>query len=100
MEDNADLVANIADFLEAHGHLVDVAQDGVTGLHLAVAPCKSKTKPPSPGAILPTLCTILRYGGFAWEVARCAQRPTSENSAFRLSLEEMKGLPLPICPVQ
>ncbi len=37
VEDNADLAANVADYLEAHGHLVDVALDGVTGLHLAVA---------------------------------------------------------------
>ena len=36
VEDSADLAANIADFLESHGHLVDVAMDGVTGLHLAV----------------------------------------------------------------
>lgn len=36
VEDNADLAANIADFLEGHGHQVDVAMDGVTGLHLAV----------------------------------------------------------------
>ncbi len=37
VEDNADLAANIADFLESHGHQVDVALDGVSGLHLAVA---------------------------------------------------------------
>lgn len=36
VEDNPDLAANIADYLEARGHLVDVALDGVTGLHLAV----------------------------------------------------------------
>ncbi len=36
VEDNRDLAANIADFLEARGYLVDVAMDGVTGLHLAV----------------------------------------------------------------
>ncbi|MDT3705889.1 MAG: response regulator transcription factor [Thiobacillus sp.] len=36
VEDHADLAANIADYLEGHGHLVDVALDGVTGLHLAV----------------------------------------------------------------
>jgi DNA-binding response OmpR family regulator len=36
VEDNADLAANIADFLEGRGHQVDVAMDGVTGLHLAV----------------------------------------------------------------
>jgi len=37
IEDNADLAANIADYLEEHGHLVDSALDGVTGLHLAVS---------------------------------------------------------------
>jgi DNA-binding response OmpR family regulator len=36
VEDNADLAANLADYLEAHGFVPDVAQDGVTGLHLAV----------------------------------------------------------------
>lgn len=36
VEDNQDLAANIADYLEAKGYLVDVAMDGVTGLHLAV----------------------------------------------------------------
>lgn len=37
VEDNADLAANIADYLEGRGHLVETALDGVTGLHLAVA---------------------------------------------------------------
>jgi DNA-binding response OmpR family regulator len=36
VEDSKDLVTNIADYLEAKGYLVDVAMDGVTGLHLAV----------------------------------------------------------------
>lgn len=36
IEDNADLAANIYDFLEAKGYTVDAAADGVTGLHLAV----------------------------------------------------------------
>lgn len=36
VEDNADLASNIADYLEAKGYLVDVALDGITGLHLAV----------------------------------------------------------------
>jgi len=35
VEDNADLAANICDFLEDRGHIVDAAADGVTGLHLA-----------------------------------------------------------------
>ncbi|MDP1646110.1 MAG: response regulator transcription factor [Thiobacillus sp.] len=36
IEDSQDLAANIADYLEAKGYLVDIAMDGVTGLHLAV----------------------------------------------------------------
>ncbi len=36
VEDSADLAANLADYLELHGFVPDVAQDGVTGLHLAV----------------------------------------------------------------
>ena len=36
IEDNPDLAANVCDYLEAKGHVVDVAGDGVTGLHLAV----------------------------------------------------------------
>ncbi|MBI3937028.1 MAG: response regulator transcription factor [Betaproteobacteria bacterium] len=35
VEDNADLAANIVDYLEEHGHTVDTAQNGLTGLHLA-----------------------------------------------------------------
>lgn len=37
IEDNPDLAANVADYLETRGYVPDVAQDGVTGLHLAVA---------------------------------------------------------------
>jgi DNA-binding response OmpR family regulator len=36
IEDSQDLAANIADYLETRGYLVDMAMDGVTGLHLAV----------------------------------------------------------------
>jgi DNA-binding response OmpR family regulator len=36
IEDNKDLASNMFDFLEAKGHVVDAAGDGVTGLHLAV----------------------------------------------------------------
>ncbi len=36
IEDDADLSANLFDYLEAKGHIPDVARDGVTGLHLAV----------------------------------------------------------------
>lgn len=36
VEDNKDLATNIADYLESRGYLVDMALDGVTGLHLAV----------------------------------------------------------------
>lgn len=36
IEDNRNLVANLFDYFEARGHVLDVAPDGVTGLHLAV----------------------------------------------------------------
>lgn len=35
IEDNRAFAANMFDFLEAKGHVVDTAADGVTGLHLA-----------------------------------------------------------------
>ena len=37
IEDNKDLAGNITDFLSLHGHEVDFAMDGVTGLHLAMS---------------------------------------------------------------
>ena len=36
IEDNPDIAANLGDYLEDHGHTVDFAGDGITGLHLAV----------------------------------------------------------------
>jgi DNA-binding response OmpR family regulator len=36
IEDNRQLVANLFDYFESRGHVLDVAPDGVTGLHLAV----------------------------------------------------------------
>ena len=36
IEDNPDVAANIGDYLEDKGHVVDFAMDGITGLHLAV----------------------------------------------------------------
>ena len=36
IEDNPDIAANLGDYLEDHGHTLDFAGDGVTGLHLAV----------------------------------------------------------------
>ena len=36
VEDNPDVAANIGDYLENRGHVVDFAMDGITGLHLAV----------------------------------------------------------------
>jgi DNA-binding response OmpR family regulator len=36
IEDNHDLAANLCEYLEERGHRVDAAEDGLTGLHLAV----------------------------------------------------------------
>jgi DNA-binding response OmpR family regulator len=35
IEDHRNLVANLYDYFEARGHMLDAAPDGVTGLHLA-----------------------------------------------------------------
>ena len=35
IEDNRSLVANLFDYFEARGHVLDAAPDGITGLHLA-----------------------------------------------------------------
>jgi DNA-binding response OmpR family regulator len=35
VEDNRDILANLADYLALKGYAVDCAQDGLTGLHLA-----------------------------------------------------------------
>lgn len=37
IEDNNDLAIEMAEFLESHGHTIDAATNGVTGLHLALA---------------------------------------------------------------
>ncbi len=36
IEDDPAIAANLYDFLEGNGHVVDAAADGITGLHLAV----------------------------------------------------------------
>lgn len=36
VEDNAALVANLFEYFEPRGHVLDAAPDGITGLHLAV----------------------------------------------------------------
>lgn len=36
IEDDADLAANLWDYLESRGHVVDAAGDGLSGLHLAI----------------------------------------------------------------
>jgi len=36
IEDDPTIATNLYDYLEAHGHVVDAAGDGITGLHLAV----------------------------------------------------------------
>ncbi len=36
IEDNSDIAENIADYLEAKGHILDFAMEGIGGLHLAL----------------------------------------------------------------
>lgn len=35
IEDNRDLATNLFDYFEAHGHTMDLASDGISGLHFA-----------------------------------------------------------------
>ncbi|HEX5054987.1 MAG TPA: response regulator transcription factor [Gammaproteobacteria bacterium] len=35
IEDNRDILENVAQYLEGKGHVLDFAEDGITGLHLA-----------------------------------------------------------------
>lgn len=37
IEDNQDILENIFEYFELKGHILDAAQDGVTGLHLAIS---------------------------------------------------------------
>lgn len=37
IEDDATIAANLYDFLEARGHSIDAAADGISGLHLAIS---------------------------------------------------------------
>ena len=37
IEDNRDILANVLDYLQLKGYTVDCAQDGLSGLHLAVS---------------------------------------------------------------
>ena len=37
VEDNRDILANLADYLQLKGYTVDCAQDGLSGFHLAVS---------------------------------------------------------------
>ncbi len=65
IEDNRDISINIFDYFEAKGHTIDLAEDGVTGLHLSV------TNPYDvlildwmlPGMDGVTLCRRLREAG-------------------------------------
>jgi len=36
IEDNQDLACNVMEYLEAEGHIMDAAADGITGMHLAL----------------------------------------------------------------
>lgn len=36
IEDNRDIAANLTDYLSPRGHVVDLAGDGISGLHLAI----------------------------------------------------------------
>ena len=45
IEDNRDILANVLDYLQGKGYTVDCAQDGLSGLHLAVSEHYDLTMP-------------------------------------------------------
>nr|MBP9654851.1 response regulator [Rhodocyclaceae bacterium] len=37
IEDDLDIATNLCEFLESRGNVVDIARDGVSGMHLATS---------------------------------------------------------------
>jgi DNA-binding response OmpR family regulator len=81
IEDNPDLVANLYDYLEPHGHVVDAAYDAVTGLRFA------EEKPYDavildlmlPGMDGLEVCRRLRRGGHTVPVLMLTARDTLDD---------------------
>jgi DNA-binding response OmpR family regulator len=88
VEDNRDLAANLADYLKSRGHVADVAMDGISGLHLAVAGdfdaiVLDLALPGLDGA---ELCRRLRTGGIATPVLMLTARGELEDRVRGLDL--------------
>lgn len=81
VEDNRDILANLADFLEIKGYTVDCAQDGLTGLHLAASQSYDLAvlDVMMPGMDGFTLCQRLREGRNNLPVIMLTARDTLDD---------------------
>lgn len=81
VEDNRDILANLADYLEIKGYTVDCAQDGLTGLHLAASQSYDLAvlDVMMPGMDGFTLCQRLREGRNNLPVIMLTARDTLDD---------------------
>jgi len=82
IEDNQDLACNVMEYLEAEGHIMDAAADGITGMHLAVvndydAIVLDLTLPGMDG--LDLCCKLRTEAGKTTPVLMLTARDTLEN---------------------
>lgn len=87
IEDNRDLASNMFDFLEAKGHTVDAAGDGITGLHLALVHHYDAIvlDVMLPGMDGITLCKKLRHeGGKNTPILMITARDSLDDKIFGL----------------
>ncbi|MCP1675546.1 DNA-binding response OmpR family regulator [Natronocella acetinitrilica] len=88
IEDNRDLAANLVDYLEAHGHSLDCAADGLSGLHLAVTthPDVIVLDLGLPGLDGVTVCKRLREEGHATPILMLTARSTVDQRVEGLTI--------------
>lgn len=91
VEDNRDILANLADYLSLKGYTVDCAQDGLSGLHLAATEhydliVLDVMLPGIDGYALcrRLLIAALVAGGLAWWFARAQRRWPTWGERLRL----------------
>lgn len=88
IEDDRDLAANLVDYLEARGYMVDAAGDGLTGLHLAATQAFDAIVLDLglPGLDGRELCRRLRAGGNATPLVMLTARGELEDRVGGLEL--------------
>ena len=100
VEDNHNLAANVVDYLKSHGHVVDLAMDGVSGLHLAVTGDFEAIvlDVGLPGMDGTELCRRLRAAQVATPVLMLSARGELEDriGGFELGADDYLVKPIPL----